>query len=231
MITKGAITKKRSFTVRSATKEDIVRLEKPRQVTSHVTKLRHSHQMVCRLTAMGLSRIEIARQTGYTVARITQIQQSPAAQNQIAEYKNDVDQSYKGAVDAFFEVGSRNMLAAARHISDRIDELDANGELLGIREALAVVADGADRFGYGKKQTNVNINADLGTVLEKRLLKLGKTIDGSLSSRPPSGSQQPTGDPSPTSAVEMLTLEGSPSSQNQTAQEESLPQPRMRRLA
>ncbi len=66
------------------------------------------------------------------------------------------------------------MIAAERHIADSIAEADEAGDLLPIRTALAISADGADRLGYGKRSTNLNINADLGAALERAIARSGK---------------------------------------------------------
>ncbi len=175
----GPIGKRRPFAIRGMAKADLARLEQPRQPMNHgIARLRHSHHMIARLTAAGLRIHDVAQRVGYTRERVGQLLQAPAMQELVASYAQKIDRAFEESVDAYFDLAQQNMVAAERHIRDRIAEADDAGELLGIREALAISRDAADRFGYGKRQTNVNVNADFGAILEQRLARLGKTIDG-----------------------------------------------------
>lgn len=175
-----------------------------------VKRLRDSHHMIARLTAMGLGPKAVAERIGMTRHRVTHLVNSPAMQELIAVYRQRVDEKLEEQLDAFFEVASSNMLAAQRHIADRFAELDDEGELMPIREALAVAADAADRVGYGKRSTNVNINVDFAAQLEKARQRSAKVIT--------------------TTAAEVTTPVVSPSSQS-TPQAEPQPQPLLRRRA
>lgn len=144
-----------------------------------VKRLRDSHHMIARLTVMGLKPGKIAERLGMTRARVTQLLSSPAMVELVAVYRNRLDEQFDEQVDAFFEIASSNMLAAQRHIADRFAELDDDGELMPVREALAVAADAADRVGYGKRSTNVNINVDFAAQLEKARARSAKVIEAS----------------------------------------------------
>ncbi len=167
---------------------DLERLKQPRYVASTPTKLRDSHHMIARLAASGLRGFQIAERVGYSQVRVRDLLASPAMEELIATYRAKVDESFVESVDTFFEVATRNMLAAERHISDHIDALDEAGELLPVRTALAISRDAADRFGYGKKSQQTNINVDFASALEKAIARSGKQIEGSsplaTSSRP-----------------------------------------------
>lgn len=166
--------------VKELTVQDLERLRKDR-ATALPQKLRDSHHMVARLAAAGLTRKEIAERTGYNYNRVCVLLGSPAMEDLVARYREKIDERFIASVDSYMEVATHNMLAAERHIADRIDSLDEAGELLGIREALAISRDAADRFGYGKRQTNLNINADFATALEKAIKRSGKSsiLEGS----------------------------------------------------
>ena len=158
--------------------KDLERLKDPRFVASTPQKLRDSHHMVARLTAAGNKPGEVAIATGYSRERITALLSSPAMEELVAQYRLKVDEAFVENQDTFFALATQNMLAAERHISDHIAELEETGELLPVRTALAISRDAADRFGYGKKTQNLNINVDFAAQLERAIQRSGKTIEG-----------------------------------------------------
>src|SRR5579872_1064794 len=117
---------------------DLERLREPRYVGTSPQKLRDSHHMIARLAAMGLREHKIAEQVGYSRVRVIQLLDSPAMQELVAKYRAKVNDEFVESADAFFTLATSNMLAAERHIADRIADLDEQGELLSVREALAV---------------------------------------------------------------------------------------------
>lgn len=153
---------------------DLERLKQPRYVGTTPQKLRDSHHMIARLAAMGLRVMKIAEQTGYSRVRVTQLLDSPAMQELVSQYRLKVDAEFAEGADAFFTLATSNMIAAERHIADQIAEADEAGELLPIRTALAISRDAADRFGYGKKSQQLNINVDFASQLERAIARSGK---------------------------------------------------------
>ena len=156
---------------------DLERLKETRHVPSMPQKLRDSHHMIARLAAMGLRPVKIAEQVGYSYVRVQALLNSPAMDELVARYRAKVDGEFVADADAYFELATRNMIAAERHIADQIAELDEQGELLPIRTALAVSRDAADRFGYGKRTQNLNVNVDFAAQLERAIERSGKTIE------------------------------------------------------
>ena len=163
---------------------DLERLKEPRYVASTPQKLRDSHHMIARLAAMGLRGTKIAEQVGYSYQRVQALLASPAMDELVAKYRLKVDDEFVEQADSFFSLATSNMLAAERHIADAIAEADEAGELIPIRTALAISRDAADRFGYGKKTQNLNINVDFAAQLEKAIKRSGKTIDSVAESAP-----------------------------------------------
>jgi hypothetical protein len=159
---------------------DLERFREQRYVASTPQKLRDSHHMIARLAASGLRTYEIEERTGYSYVRIRDLLASPAMEELIAQYRKKVDEAFVQSQDQFFTLATRNMLAAERHIADHIAELDETGELLPVRTALAISRDAADRFGYGKKTQNLNINVDFAAQLERAIARSGKgpVLDG-----------------------------------------------------
>lgn len=161
-------------------------------------RLRASHHNVARLVAAGVRNNIIAEQTGYTSARVEQLKKSPAFQELMANYKAMLDGEYVEEADAYFKLAFNNMVAAERHIADHLADADELGELVPIKTALAISRDAADRFGYGKRQTNLNVNVDFAAKLEDAIRRSGKTLDlapGSVSTiTPPSVAAQAPSD-------------------------------------
>ena len=156
---------------------DLERLKEPRYVATTPQKLRDSHHMIARLAATGMRTKAIAAQVGYSDIRVIHLLEAPAMQELVAKYREKVDASFIESQDAFFELATKNMLSAERHIADAIAEADEAGELIPIRTALAISRDAADRFGYGKKTQNLNINVDFAAQLERAIQRSGKTIE------------------------------------------------------
>jgi len=182
---------------------DLERLKENRYTPSTPQKLRDSHHMIARLRASGLRGYQIAARMGYSSVRVNDLLNSPAMEELVAQYRTKVDESFIENVDSFFELATSNMMAAERHIRDQIDALDEAGELLPVRTALAISRDAADRFGYGKKTQQTNINVDFASALEKAIARSGKgpVIEGSTTQ----GGPPPPASPPAPRAVEYVS--------------------------
>lgn len=170
---------------RPLTREDLAMLvHGNRTMTAFPAKLRDSHHRIARLAAAGLRPGEIAQRCGYGRERVGQLLTNPAMEELVARYREKVDEAFAANQDEYYELATSNMLAAERHIADQIAEADEAGELLPIRTALAISRDAADRFGYGKRQTNVNVNVDFAAQLERAIQRSGKTIEATPNQGP-----------------------------------------------
>ena len=140
-------------------------------------KLRDSHHRIARLAAAGLRKFEIVERSGYSYNRVSQLLQAPAMQELIARYRDKVDAAWERSQDEYFALAATNMLKAERQIADRLDKADDENEALPLKDLVAISRDAADRFGYGKKNTTVNLNADFAAELEKAIARSGKVIE------------------------------------------------------
>jgi hypothetical protein len=171
-----AIAKPRKvLTVRSLTKADLVKLYEPRRVPV-VQKLKDSHHHLARLFASGLNIPAVARRVGRTVEAVRRIRQSPAFEQLVAEYRNVITEKWAESVDDYYEIACGNMVRAELQLADRLGEAEDAGETLPVRDLIAISRDAADRFGYGKRQTNVNVNADFASILERAVRRSGKGV-------------------------------------------------------
>lgn len=159
------------------TVDDLAKLHEGNRTTSSIKRLRASHHKIARLAAYGFNNKAIAAHTGYTRERVGQLLAAPAMKELVAVYAAQVEVQEKEDLDAYLALKTSNMMAAERHIADHIAELDEQGELLPIGTALKISADGADRTGYGKRETRTNINIDMAIALEKAIKRSGKLIN------------------------------------------------------
>lgn len=185
-VAKGAIaTGVKIAGVRDLTRDDLTRLEAPRQVT-RLAKIRESHHALARLIASGLSNAECAEATGYSYNRVSMFRKDPAFQELVSKYQAEIHERFLSNQDEYYALLRKNQLQAERMISDHLDEADDTGELPGISTLLRIARDAADRTGYGKHTTQTNVNVDFASQLEATMRRSGKTIDGSGTPAAPS---------------------------------------------
>lgn len=139
-----------------------------------VKVLRESHQKIARLLASGLKLYEVAQATGYSYSRVYVLSKDPALQELVARYRDMLIEDWREDEQTFQDLAMHNMVAAERQLSDKLDAADEAGELLPTRELLAISSDRMDRFGYGKKNMNVNVNVDFAAKLEAAIARTKK---------------------------------------------------------
>ena len=183
LIRKHPVAEKRIVSVRSIKREDLARLEGPRRKIGMPKKLRNSHHNIARYAAIGLNNKQIGERVGMSRERVGQLLKVPAMEELVANYRERVDEAFIDGIEAYLELATSNMIAAERHIADRIAELDEDDELLPINDALKISRDAADRFGYGKKSTNVNVNVDFAAKLEDAIKRSDKVSQKHIPSR------------------------------------------------
>lgn len=165
------------FTVRDLTRDDLARLEQKRTNIGIPERFRDPHHRVARLVASGLRLTEVAHRSGYSYGRVTMLINSPAFQELVALYREKVLEAFVNEQEDFIEVATSNMMKAQRMIAEQLDEADEEGTRVPLNRLLAISADAADRVGYGKRQTNVNLNADFAKALEKAYAEQARVIE------------------------------------------------------
>lgn len=115
-------------------------------------------------------------QTGYSQSRISILLADKSFQDLIEVYRRDnarLRAEYADMATANMIRGERIIEEALEAVADA-DEPVSLGEL---RPVLDIVADRADRFGYPKKSTQVNVNLDFAGKLEAARRRSGLTLD------------------------------------------------------
>lgn len=177
--------------IREMTREDMAAtLKKCFSPIVTADKIRDSHHRIARLAAAGCRKFEIVERSGYSYNRVSQLLAAPAMQELIAKYRVKVEVAFEREQDEFYNLATKNMITAERMIADKLEAAEEANVELPLRDLALVARDAADRFGYGKKETRVNLNADFAAELEKAIARSGKRnvidvtpVDGKLRRR------------------------------------------------
>lgn len=148
--------------------------ERPR---TPIQSLRDTHHRIARAVATGLKPIEIATLCGISIGRLGTLKLDPAFIDLVAHYRGAVTAEFVRQTDSYLEMATGNMLKAEAMLSDKLDAAMENNEFLPTRDLIAISRDAADRFGYGKRQTNLNVNADFAAMLEAARSRSSKARD------------------------------------------------------
>jgi hypothetical protein len=128
-------------------------------------RLRDSHHRLAQVLAVGATPGEAGSQTGYSQSRISILLADKSFQDLVEVYRRD-SASLRAE---YADMATANMIRGERIIEDALEQLADASEpvsLANLRPVLDIVSDRADRFGYPKKATNVNINVDFAGKLE-----------------------------------------------------------------
>ena len=156
--------------VRPMVRADLELLRQP-SARARIAKLRDSHHIMARLFVSGLTLAEVASETGYSIARVSVLRNSPAMQELIAKYRDDDHDEWRKHRDGTYEYMHRVRMKAVRLIEDALDEDEVKPEF-----ALKVFDSMADRTEYHRKSTKENINIDFAARLELAISRSARVI-------------------------------------------------------
>ena len=150
-------------------------------------KLRDSHHRLARALALGLPMLKAAQMTGYSYGTVACLKSDPSFADLVESYRKDiVDESLE-----YSDVAIGNMVVGERLLADSLEDLAARDEpipLGELRPLLDIISDRADRFGFPKRSTQVNVNVEFGARLEAARRRSHLTLDA-----------KPTPEPTPVS--------------------------------
>src|SRR6266704_5389563 len=155
-----------------------------RPISGAVKRFRDPHHRVARLFASGLGLAEVAARSGYSYNRVSQLHADPAFQELIAAYRRKVTERFEEVADEVVQEGLEQIRIGQRMVREQLEEAEENEAHIPLRTLITLNADNMDRFGYGKRQTNLNVNADFASLLEKAIARSGKTIEGTAIAPP-----------------------------------------------
>lgn len=169
MLGRGLIARERIIgPVRQLAMEELGALGESRKQPAAL-RFRDSHHRLAWMFAAGLTVTEVAAKAGYSLGRVSLLHNDPAFQQLIAEKRKMVELHRAEVVDDFEDLIKSNMLKAERQLADKLDDADEKDETLPTRDLIAISRDAADRTGYGKKSTQVNVNVELASRLDKAI--------------------------------------------------------------
>lgn len=181
------------LSVRELRREELSALREKRVPKPHLQRLRDPHHNLARLIAMGKSIHEAARLAGYSYSRALTLNSDPAFKQCMAEHKAAMDGRHADEIDEYMSAIYGNGIKAERQLTEHLDQADERGELLAIKDLLAISRDSADRVGYGKKQTNINVNVDFAAKLERAIARSGLRVVSSRAQLPEATEGVPAG--------------------------------------
>ena len=175
---KPGVPRPKLFEVRPLTRDDLGMLQtgyqhKPNRVAS----FRDSHHRVARLLAAGLPRADVAEATGYSHTTIAAFANDPAFKELLEQYRPAATEVIRDAVSEYEGLIISNRTKAERRLADRLD--DEDDDRISTRDLITIARDAADRTGFGKRATNVNVNLTLARDLEEATARRARarTID------------------------------------------------------
>jgi hypothetical protein len=145
------------------------------KVAPSYLRFRDSHHAIAAMFAAGWTISKVSNETGFSRRRLHIMLADPAYQDLIAEKAKKHEDKIDEATDQFQELHFGSTLLAARALNERLQD---NADEMPVRELLAVVKDGADRFGYSAKTVRLNVNADFAVRLDQAIDRSAKVIEG-----------------------------------------------------
>jgi hypothetical protein len=127
------------------------------------------------MVAAGLPTHQVLSITGYSSTRLLQLKADPAFAQLVAEYREKVTADHIARVDEFAEASISNMLRAERMVEEHLDAAEESDERIPLKTLLALTADRADRFGYGKRSIQRRENVDFAQMMEAIARRSGKS--------------------------------------------------------
>lgn len=187
---------------RALTRDDLALIPQAREASdvNRVAKLRDPHHRLARFLAAGLRMGEAAEKAGYSYNRAATLQKDPAFVELVAVYRGKITESFVESADTYHELLFSNMVKAERMLAEKIEAAEEEGEFLPTRDLIAISRDAADRTGYGKRQTNLNVNVDFAAKLEATIAR-SRQIEGRRLAPPLAPQSPPDRSPAATPGV------------------------------
>ncbi len=145
--------------VRSMVQADVEMLRQKSTVPA-IKRLRESHHRICYFLSTGMTYADIARHTGYSISRISVLANTPAVQEQVAVYRREALSPLllKDREELKEAIGLQQL----RMIKDHMDDADAEGEILPLRDLYT-----GYKAIHGNSGTTINVNVGFAARLER----------------------------------------------------------------
>jgi hypothetical protein len=166
--------------VRELEKNDLLLLDGEKgSKPSALKRLTERHHALARNIASGMALGEAAIIQGYSLSRVSILQNDPAFKELLKFYREDAERPFR---DLHNRLAGMSM-DAAEELAARLEEdMQAEDKKISIGQLMEITKLGADRTGFGPQSSQLNVNVDLSGRLEaarKRVaMRKLKVIEG-----------------------------------------------------
>jgi hypothetical protein len=183
-------------------------------------RIKERHRLLAKFVAAGLTRNEIAGRLDMTPERVGQLTLDPAMQNLIAQFRDHDHVREMTGMDEIAllrSVSLQNALRSALALQDNLNYYEDADERMPVSSAAKIFELSADRVGFGRHATNVNINVDFAAQLDRAIdrSRSVRTISGTSTKVSPQlslvdsgGGEECRGDAPPLSPQRARSVQG-----------------------
>lgn len=122
--------------------------------TPTLARLRGIHHDIARQLASGLTPVEVAAATGYSLSRISVLQNDPSFKELLSFYASKKE-------EAFVDVQKRMAVLGLDAASELADRLETKPETLSNSQLIEITKVSLDRAGYAPVQKSVNMGVQI----------------------------------------------------------------------
>ena len=141
------------------------------QNKDRIVRIRDRHHQIARMVAAKVPYGQICKVMGITLRNLEMlVEQTPAFIELISYYRQRAETTME--IVEYIDTMNANMLVAEQILRDQLNSEDADQMSPSVLNKLAM--DRADRLGYGKQSTNVNVNVDFASAVEAARKRSGK---------------------------------------------------------
>lgn len=186
-------------------------------------RIKERHRLLAKFVAAGLTRNEIAARLDMTPERVGQLTLDPAMQNLIAQLRDHphvTEMTGMDEISLLRSVSLQNALRSALAMQDTLNYYEDADEKVPVNESAKIFELSADRVGFGKHSTNINVNVDFAAQLDRAIDRSRSVRTISVSPAQPKapqlvhagGSGQECRGDAPAQLARSVTAENNPSS-------------------
>ncbi len=135
-------------------------------------RIKERHRLLAKYVAGGLTRYEVAARMDMCPERVGQLMLDPAMQNLIAGFRDHQhvrEMAGLNELDLLRNISIHNATRAAMAMRDSLDYYEDADERMPVRESAKIFEIAADRVGFGKHSTNLNVNVDFAAQLDQAI--------------------------------------------------------------
>lgn len=133
---------------------------------SAVKRLTERHHALARNLASGLPISEAAAFQGYTLSRVSILQNDPAFKELLAFYREDAQRPYRDLHNRLSGIAMDAVEELSLRLEEDMQTEDVKDKKISVGQLVELTKMGADRTGFGPQTTALNVNVDMAGKLE-----------------------------------------------------------------